>query len=64
MELVGLDAYGGQLGIGDDNAFRTRVVVQLGVYLESALGLGAGDEIDDHFMTDQGQIRCALAGSS
>jgi hypothetical protein len=28
--------------------------IQLGMYPEAALGLGASYEIDDHFMTDQG----------
>src|SRR5450755_5059445 len=54
MELVRFDAYGGQLGVGDHNTLRIRVEVQVGMYRESALGPGAGNEIDDNLMTDQG----------
>jgi hypothetical protein len=54
VELVQFDANGGQLGIGDDDTLRIRAGVQFGVHGESASGLGAGDEIDDHPVADQG----------
>ena len=53
MELVRFDAYGGHLDISDDDTLGIRVRVQLRAHGESALGLRASDEIDDHLMTDQ-----------
>ena len=44
---------GGQLGIGDFDAFGVFVLVQLGAHLEAGIGCRRGDQLDDRAIAAQ-----------
>ena len=53
VEFVRGNPYGGELGIGDFDSFLTGGIVNRGADMESLLGRGCGDQIDDDLMANQ-----------
>ena len=53
MERVAGEADGGQLRVGDFDAFWIFVFVQLGTHLEAGIGCRRGDQLDDRAIATQ-----------
>jgi hypothetical protein len=56
-----LEVDGGELLVGDLDAFGVGVRVEAGVHLEAGAGGGCGDEVDDDLVGEEGFAAPVLA---
>ena len=54
MEFVALNVDGVHLGVGDFDARRIAVGIDLALHLQAGLGRGGGNQLDDGLVADEG----------